>query len=45
MTKDRLEGQALPDDIPTYAGQPPAMLFKLLAAWAATGFRRPKIAW
>lgn len=43
MAKDRPEGAPLPNDIPTYAAQPPAMLFKLLAAWAAMGFRRPKI--
>ena len=45
MTRDRPEGAALPDDIPAFGGQPPRMLFKLLGAWAAMGFRRPKIAW
>ncbi len=45
MTKDRPEGPALPNDMPTYASMPPRFLIKLLAAWAAMGFRRPKVAW
>jgi hypothetical protein len=45
MTKDRPEGVELPGAIPAYEKQPPRLLFKLLAAWAAMGFRRPKIAW
>jgi hypothetical protein len=45
MTRDRAEGARLSDAIPTYAGQPPRLLIRLLAAWAAMGFRRPKIAW
>jgi len=45
MTRDRPEGAILPDAIPTYAGQRPQALVRLLAAWAAMGFRRPKIVW
>jgi hypothetical protein len=45
MTKDRLEGSALPDAIPAFATRPPGFMIKLLAAWAAMGLRRPKLAW
>jgi hypothetical protein len=45
MTKDRLEGTKLPADIPAYETRPPGFLFKLVASWAAMGFRRPKIVW
>ena len=45
MTKDRPEGVALSNAIPAYAAQPPGFMIKLLAAWAAMGFRRPKVAW
>lgn len=43
MTKDRPGNSALPDDVPTYATQSAGFMMKLLAAWAAMGFRRPKI--
>ena len=45
MTRDRPEGAELSDAIPTYEAQPADLMIKLLAAWAAMGFRRPKIAW
>jgi len=45
MTKDKPEGVELSNAIPAYDAQPPRLMFKLLAAWAAMGFRRPKIAW
>jgi len=45
MTKDRPEGVALSDAIPAYATHSPRFMIKLLAAWAAMGFRRPKVAW
>ncbi|HEX4195963.1 MAG TPA: hypothetical protein VHZ26_00840 [Caulobacteraceae bacterium] len=45
MTRDRPEGAALPDAIPAYDTMPPRFMIKLVAAWAAMGFRRPKIAW
>lgn len=45
MTKDKPEGLELSNAIPAYDTQPPRFLIKLLAAWVAMGFRRPKIAW
>jgi len=45
MTKDKLEGTKLPTDVPAYATMPPGFMFKLIASWAAMGFRRPKIVW
>jgi hypothetical protein len=45
MAKDAPPGVALADGVPTYGAYPPAFMFKLLAAWAAMGFRRPTIAW
>ena len=45
MTRDKPAGVALSDAIPAYATQPPRLMIRLLAAWAAMGFRRPKIAW
>ena len=45
MTKDRPEAARLPDDVPVYPGYPAAFIFTQLAAWAAMGFRRPKLAW
>lgn len=44
MTKDRREGVVLPDDVPNYAVHSGKFMWKLLAAWAAMGFRAPKIA-
>ena len=45
MTRDRPEGPAPPGAIPAYAAQPPRLMIKLLAAWAAMGFRRVKVVW
>ncbi len=45
MAKDAPAGTRFTDDIPTHPTHPPGSLFKLLAAWAAMGFRRPRIAW
>ena len=45
MTGDRPEGPALPNDIPAYKTMPPIFMVKLIAAWAAMAFRRPKIVW
>jgi hypothetical protein len=45
MTRDRPEGLELSNAIPTYETLPPRLMFKLIAAWAAMGFRRPKVAW
>jgi hypothetical protein len=45
MTRDKLDGLELSDAIPAYETQPARLMIKLLAAWAAMRFRRPKIAW
>jgi hypothetical protein len=45
MTGDRLDKTALPDDVPNYPTHSPKFMMRLLAAWAAMGFRRPKVAW
>jgi hypothetical protein len=45
MTNSRPDGAPLPTGIPTYSAYPAKFMLKLLAAWAAMGFRRPKIAW
>jgi hypothetical protein len=45
MTKDRPEGPELQGAIPASGTMPPGLMFKLLGAWAAMGFRRPKVVW
>jgi hypothetical protein len=45
MAKERPDGSALPDGMPTYPTYPAKFMVKLLASWAAIGFRRPKLAW
>ena len=45
MTKDRPGGVELSGAIPAYDTMPPLFMIKLLASWAAMGFRRPKIIW
>ena len=45
MTKHKLEHVALAHDIPAYKAMPPFFLFKLIASWAAMGFRRHRITW
>jgi len=45
MTRDRPKGLELSNAIPAYDTQPARLMIKLLAAWAAMGFRRPKVAW
>jgi len=45
MTADRPEGVVLPDDAHNYPGHAGKFMWKLLTAWAAMGFRRPKVAW
>lgn len=43
MTKERRAGVELADDLPNYNGPSGKFVLKLLAAWAAMGFRRPEI--
>lgn len=44
MTADRREGVVLPDDAPNALAHSGKLMGKLLAAWAAMGFRAPKVA-
>ena len=45
MTADRPDGPALPDDVPNLAAHSARFMVRLLAAWVAMGFRRPKVLW
>lgn len=45
MTRDRRDGIALDDDVPNYPGLSGKFMVRLVAAWVAMGFRRPKITW
>jgi hypothetical protein len=44
MTQDRREGAALADDLPNYDRHSGRSMLRLVAAWIAMGFRRPKSA-
>jgi hypothetical protein len=43
MTADRRAGVELPEDVPSYAKYSGRFMWKLLTAWAAMGFRAPKV--
>jgi len=43
MTDGRREGVELPNDIPSYATHSARFMWRLLCAWAAMGFRVPKV--
>lgn len=45
MTKDRRAGVEFAGDVPNLSTHSGTFMFKLLAAWAAMGFRSPKIIW
>ena len=45
MTGDKSAGAALPAGVPAFKTMPPRLLVRLIASWAAMGFRRPKIRW
>jgi hypothetical protein len=48
MAKDRsadLPTSAIPPAYPVYPGHPPRFMIRLLLAWAAMGFRKPRLAW
>ncbi len=45
MTKERRAGVELADDVPNYSGHSGKSMLKLIAAWIAMGFRKPKIDW
>ena len=42
MTKERRPGVEFADGLPNYAGHSDTFLLRLLGAWVAMGFRRPK---
>ena len=41
MTGERRGDGALARDVPAYAGRPGGLMWRLIGAWAAMGFRRP----
>lgn len=43
MTRDRLPGVTIADDLPSYAGHSGKFMLKLIAAWAAMRFRTPGV--
>jgi hypothetical protein len=43
MTASRPEGAKLPDDLPDYPGYSGKFMLKLLGAWLAMGFRKPRV--
>ena len=45
MTKDRRAGVELANDVPNLSTHSGKFMFKLLTAWIAMGFRKPKITW
>jgi hypothetical protein len=45
MTRDRRPGVEFTDALPSYAGQTGGFMRRLLLAWAAMGFRTPRIDW
>jgi hypothetical protein len=45
MTKDRRDGVVLADDLPNYDRYSGKSMLRLVAAWAAMGFRKPEIPW
>jgi hypothetical protein len=45
MTQARRDGVELADDLPNHSGLSGRAMLRLLAAWIAMGFRRPKISW
>ena len=45
MTRERPSGVDLADDVPNYPGHSGRFMLKLLGAWAAMGFRSPKLSY
>jgi hypothetical protein len=43
MTAERRADVALGNDVPNHAGRSGRFLWKLIAAWAAMGFRKPDL--
>ena len=45
MAGDAPTGADLDDGLPTYPAYPARMMFRLMAAWARMGFKRPELGW
>jgi hypothetical protein len=45
MTEDRPAGATLPGEVPIYPKRSARFMWKLLLAWGAMGFRRPRLPW
>jgi hypothetical protein len=45
MTHDRRAGVELAADVPNYPGHSGRFMRRVMSAWIAMGFRRPKIGW
>ncbi len=43
MTAERPDGVELSGEIPSYAGHSGRFMWRLMTAWAAMGFRNPKV--
>ena len=43
MTAEKRAGAVLPNDVPAHRGRAVNLMWKLLRAWAAMGFRRPDV--
>ena len=45
MTQDKPAAVTLPNDVPLHATRSGSLMWKLVLAWGAMGFRRPKLPW
>jgi hypothetical protein len=45
MTQDKPAAAQLPNDVPLHATRSAMLMWKLLSAWGAMGFRRPQVPW
>lgn len=45
MTGDLASPDTLPDDIPNLKGHSGRFFLRLIGAWIAMGFRRPRLDW
>lgn len=43
MTRDRVEGEALGGNVPSYSAHSPSFMWRLFSAWVAMGFRAPQL--
>lgn len=45
MTQDKPAAVTLPNDVPLHATRSARLMWRLVFAWAAMGFRKPKLPW